>query len=305
MPELPEVETVVRGLRASLPGRRILSVRLGKTDFIDDPAALGEHLPGRRVLAVERIGKFISVELSPQNGSTHPSQSPDEKPSSDLHLMVHLGMTGRLAVRSPDEPIVPHTHGFFELDDGNELRYTDIRRFGRILLVPAAGLPEFQSRLGEDALFVSAREFSRRLAGRRARIKALLLDQKSLRGMGNIYADESLWRAGIHPKRLAANLKAEEVARLHQAIRQVLRAAIRLGGSSISDFLDAEGKPGSYQMRHRVYGREGEKCFRCGAIIKRIIVAGRSSHFCPQCQPRSYRGRTASRKRAWPRKSKK
>jgi len=305
MPELPEVETVVRGLRSALPGRRILSVRLGKTDFIDDPAALGKHLPGRRIVAVERIGKFIRVELAPENGAAHPAPSsahePTEAGDGRLHLLVHLGMTGRLAVRSPQEPVVPHTHGFFDLDDGNELRYTDIRRFGRILLVPAAGLPEFQSRLGEDALFVSAREFSRQLARRRARIKALLLDQKSLRGMGNIYADESLWRARIHPARLAANLSAEEVARLHQAMRQVLRAAIRLGGSSISDFLDAEGKPGSYQMRHRVYGREGEKCFRCGAVIKRIIVAGRSSHFCPRCQPTP----RLPRKRARTRQSKK
>src|SRR5262249_40076724 len=137
---------------------------------------------------------------------------------------------------------------------------------------------------GDDALFVSRETFARKLAGRRARIKALLLDQASLRGMGNIYADESLWRARIHPARLAANLNADEGARLHQAMRDVLNAAIKLGGSSISDFLDAEGKPGLYQQRHRVYGREGKKCPRCGAPIKRIIVAGRSSHFCPKCQ---------------------
>jgi formamidopyrimidine-DNA glycosylase len=278
MPELPEVETVVRGLRATLPGRRILSVRLGKTDFIDDPAALGVQLPGRQVLAVERIGKFICIELAPPDGPAQP-------PAPDLHLLVHLGMTGRLAVRSPGEPVVPHTHGFFELDDGNELRYTDVRRFGRMLLLPRAGLPEFQSRLGQDALFVSAREFSRRLAGRRARIKAVLLDQKSLRGLGNIYADESLWRARIHPARLAADLSPAEVARLHRAMRRILRTAIKLGGSSISDFLDAEGRPGSYQQRHRAYGRAGEKCFRCGTRIQRMIVAGRSSHFCPTCQP--------------------
>jgi len=295
MPELPEVETVVRGLRATLPGRRILAVRLGKTDFIDDPAALGERLPGRRIGAVERIGKFIRVELAPETGAAHPTQSHAHEADGRLHLLVHLGMTGRLAVRSPDEPVVPHTHGFFELDDGQELRYTDIRRFGRILLVSASALPEFESRLGEDALFVSAREFRQQLSGRRARIKALLLDQKSLRGMGNIYSDESLWRARIHPVRLASRLTAEEIARLHQAIRQVLRAAIKLGGSSISDFLDAEGKPGSYQMRHRVYGREGQKCFRCGALIRRIIVAGRSSHFCPHCQPRPRRGQRAPR----------
>jgi formamidopyrimidine-DNA glycosylase len=296
MPELPEVETVVRGLRATLPGRRILGVRLGKTDFIDDPAALGERLPGRRIVAVERIGKFIRVELAPENGAASSAQSSAETPDGRLHLLVHLGMTGRLAVRAPQEPVAPHTHGFFELDDGQELRYTDIRRFGRILLVSASALPEFQSRLGDDALFVSLAAFRRQLAGRRARIKALLLDQKSLRGMGNIYADESLWRARIHPERLASRLSAEEIARLHQAIRQVLRAAIKLGGSSISDFLDAEGKPGSYQMRHRVYGREGEKCFRCGALIRRIIVAGRSSHFCPRCQPAPRSGRTRAAK---------
>jgi len=294
VPELPEVEIVVRGLRATLPGRRILAVRLGKTDFIDDPATLGECLPGRRIAAVERIGKFIRVELAPENGAAHRAVQTQDA----LHLLVHLGMTGRLAVRSPHEPVAPHTHGFFQLDDGQELRYTDIRRFGRILLVPASGLPEFQSRLGDDALFISAREFRRQLAGRRARIKALLLDQKSLRGMGNIYADESLWRARIHPARLAARLNTEEISRLHQAIRQVLREAIKLGGSSISDFLDAEGKPGSYQMRHRVYGREGQKCFRCGSRIRRIIVAGRSSHFCPRCQraPRSGRARARSEK---------
>jgi formamidopyrimidine-DNA glycosylase len=286
MPELPEVETVVRGLRASLPGRSILSVRLGKTDFIDDPAALGEHLPGRKIIAVERIGKFVCIKLARES-------------AAELHLLVHLGMTGRLAVRSPSDPVVPHTHGFFELDDGNELRYTDIRRFGRILLVPDAGLPAFQGRLGQDALFVSASEFGGQVKRRRTRIKAFLLDQKALRGMGNIYADESLWRARIHPARLAANLDAQEIARLHQAMRQILRAAIKLGGSSISDFLDAEGKRGSYQTRHRVYGREGEKCFRCGAAIVRIIVAGRSSHFCPRCQPapRTRRKRVTAPKR--------
>jgi formamidopyrimidine-DNA glycosylase len=286
MPELPEVETVVRGLRASLPGRSILSVRLGKTDFIDDPAALSEHLPGRKIIAVERIGKFICIKLWRES-------------AAELHLLVHLGMTGRLAVRAPSDLLVPHTHAFFELDDGNELRYTDIRRFGRILLVPDAGLPAFQGRLGQDALFVSESEFSRQVKRRRTRIKAFLLDQKALRGMGNIYADESLWRARIHPARLAANLDAQEIARLHQAMRQILRAAIKLGGSSISDFLDAEGKRGSYQMRHRVYGREGQKCFRCGAAIVRIIVAGRSSHFCPRCQPapRTRRKRVTAPKR--------
>jgi formamidopyrimidine-DNA glycosylase len=290
MPELPEVETVVRGLRAALPGRRIVSARLGKTDFIDDPAALGETLPGRVVASVERIGKFICIQLTRES-------------APDLYWLVHLGMTGRFAVRSPGEPVVPHTHGFFELDNGNELRYTDIRRFGRMLLVAEGDLPGFQSQLGQDALSVSAEDFTRQAQDRRTRIKAFLLDQKALRGVGNIYADESLWRAKIHPERLAANLSAQELANLHRALRQILQSAINLGGSSISDFLDAEGKRGSYQLRHRAYGREGKKCSRCGTPIKRIIVAGRSSHFCPQCQPaprkkRSAKKRATARKRA-------
>src|SRR3954463_13083168 len=145
MPELPEVETVVRGLRASLPGRTITSVRLGKSDFIDDPAALGEQLPGKRVLAVERIGKFICIELASDTDNKTPRSSPPEQIDERLLFIVHLGMTGRFGVRPPEEPAPPHTHGFFDLDNGHELRYTDIRRFGRMLLLPKAGLSEFQA----------------------------------------------------------------------------------------------------------------------------------------------------------------
>jgi len=290
MPELPEVETVVRGLRDVLPGRSIVSIRLGKTDFIDDPVALGESLPGRRISSVERIGKFIHLQLAP-NGSSHPEAA--------SHLMVHLGMTGRLVVRAAKEPAPPHTHVYFELDDGRELRYTDIRRFGQMLVLPDAKLVELRERLGEDALNVSPEEFRRRLAGRRARIKALLLDQGVLRGVGNIYADESLWRARLHPARLAAKLSVQEVDRLRQMVQRVLGEAIRLRGSSISDFVDSDGQPGGYQKWHRVYAREGEPCYRCKTRIRRVIVAGRSSHFCPRCQPapRSRRaGRAESRK---------
>ena len=214
MPELPEVETVVRGLRAALPGRSIISVRLGKTDFIDDPVALGESLPGRRIAGIERIGKFIHLQLAP-SGRPDASDAPS-------HLMVHLGMTGRLVVRAASEPAPPHTHVYFELDDGRELRYTDIRRFGQMLLLRDAKIAELRERLGEDALNISAEEFQRRLAGRRARIKALLLDQGVLRGVGNIYADESLWRARLHPARLAAKLTKEEIDRLRQAVQRVL-----------------------------------------------------------------------------------
>jgi formamidopyrimidine-DNA glycosylase len=277
VPELPEVETVVRGLRANLPGRTIVGVRLGKTDFIDDPSALAELLPGLRIAGVERFGKFIHLKMDPR--------AVPANPASRLHLILHLGMSGRVALRRAGEPVAPHTHAFFELDDGRELRYTDPRRFGRILLLPESRIASFQLGLGAEPLEISAVEFRRRLGRRRARIKALLLDQRVLCGLGNIYADESLWLARIHPARLAERLTPQHLTRLHEAIRQILRSAIRLRGSSISDFLDAEGNPGEYQRQHRVYHRQGQPCFRCGCTIRRMIVAGRSSHFCPRCQP--------------------
>jgi formamidopyrimidine-DNA glycosylase len=290
MPELPEVETIVRGLRTVLPGRTILSVRLGKTDFIEDPVALAEMLPGRCIETVERLGKFIRLQLSAGAGA--------KSAERELSLIVHLGMTGWLGVRRQDDPVAPHTHAFFELEDGRELRYTDIRRFGQMRLVGGDQIDAFKDSLGQEPLEISASEFNRRLAGRRARIKALLLDQSVFRGIGNIYADESLWQARIHPARLAARLKPAELVGLRNAIRRVLQRAILDRGSSISNFVDAEGQPGEYQRRHRVYGREGKPCFRCGTKIQRAIVAGRSSYFCPRCQraPRRVRGiRGASR----------
>jgi formamidopyrimidine-DNA glycosylase len=274
MPELPEVETVVRGLRASLPGRVIRDVRLGKTDFIDDPAALAERLPGCRITGVTRLGKFIWIGLKS-------ADSPEEP----LYLVIHLGMTGQLTVRHPLDNVAPHTHCFFGLDDKAELRYTDIRRFGRILLVPESGLPAFQNHLGAEPLEITLEEFCSRFGSRRARVKALLLDQGVLRGVGIIYADESLFRARIHPARVAANLTQTQLAVLHRAVREVLTAAIRLRGSSISDFVDSDGNHGEFQLRHRVYQREAKPCFRCKEKIRRVIVAGRSSHFCPRCQP--------------------
>lgn len=285
MPELPEVETVVRGLRAVLPGRRILSVRLGKTDFIDDPAALERELPDCRIADVQRRGKYIVFPLEGNAQGTDPPL-----------LIVHLGMTGRLAVQATAAPAAPHTHVFFALDDGRELRFTDPRRFGRIALFTAAQFASAFARLGAEPLEVSEAEFRRLLAGRRARIKALLLDQRFLRGIGNIYADESLWRAKLHPARLGASLSFSDVHRLLESIRHILRAAIRLGGSTISDFADANGQPGEFQMRHRVYDREGKGCFRCGAKNRRIIVAGRSSYFCPRCQRAPRLPRAAQRR---------
>jgi len=273
MPELPEVETVVRGLRGPLIGRRIAGVRFGKTDFIDDPAALSEALPGCRIVRVERYGKFISLALEPTDAARTPVQ-----------FMIHLGMTGQLMTRRASDAVAKHTHVFVELDEDLELRYTDARRFGRMLLVTSEKKAEFHSRLGREPLDISEAEFAELIGKRHARIKALLLDQSVLRGMGNIYTDESLWRARIHPAHEAARLNGEQLKELYRALRRVLAAAIKLRGSSISDYLDAEGLPGDYQSRHRAYGREGKPCPRCRTPIRRIIVAGRSSYFCPQCQ---------------------
>jgi formamidopyrimidine-DNA glycosylase len=282
MPELPEVETVARGLRRTIVGKRILSVRLGKTDFIDDPAALEQHLPGRQIEAVERYGKFMLLRLSPVMGVGSTAANGDAAPAA---LLVHLGMTGQIAPNPAAQPLEKHTHACFLLDDNRELRYTDARRFGRLAYLSAGPLAEELRTFGADPLEISAEEFIEQARARRARIKALLLDQSFLRGVGNIYADESLWRAKIHPARLGASLKKRQAATLHRVLREILEKAIVLRGSSISDFLDAEGQPGEYQRHHRAYGREGKRCYRCGALIRRTIVAGRSSYFCPDCQP--------------------
>jgi formamidopyrimidine-DNA glycosylase len=269
-----------------LPGRRIVDLRLGKTDFIDDPVAMGKRVPGSLIRSVRRHGKFLVLELEAGGGAR-----------GTLLLVIHLGMTGQLTVVAPDAEIAPHTHAFFMLDDGRELRFRDVRRFGRMLVVAPGDGEKVLGPLGADPLEVNEIEFRRRISERRARIKALLLDQRVFRGMGNIYTDESLWRAQIHPARLGANLKAEEIARLQRAVREILEEAILLGGSSISDYVDADGQRGEFQMRHRVYQRKGEDCFRCGTKIHRMIVAGRSSYFCPRCQiaPRGRRRTVAQR----------
>jgi len=281
MPELPEVETVARGLRQAVLGRRILSVTLGKTDFIDDPVALEQHLPGRRIEAVERYGKFMLLRLSAAAGA---NGNHGEDGAKQASLLVHLGMTGQMAPSTAERPREKHTHVCMLLDDGRELRYTDARRFGRIAYLTEASLAEELTHFGADPLEISKEEFAKGIRERRARIKALLLDQSVLRGVGNIYADESLWKAKIHPARLGAKLSREQAEVLRHALQEILHKAIVMRGSSISDFLDAQGEPGEYQRRHRAYGREGKACHRCKTVIRRGIVAGRSSYFCPKCQ---------------------
>jgi formamidopyrimidine-DNA glycosylase len=282
MPELPEVETIARGLRQTILGRRILSVRLGKTDFIDDPSALEDFLPGKLIEAVDRYGKFMLLRLSAPNAT---GRSVENEETSPAALLVHLGMTGHLAPSTARKPCEKHTHVCLLLDDGSELRYSDARRFGRIAYLTEVPLARELEGFGADPLEVRADEFAMRIGSRRARIKALLLDQSVLRGVGNIYADESLWRAKIHPARLGIKLPSKQLEALRRVLREILEKAIVLRGSSISDFVDAAGEPGEYQLHHRVYGREGQGCCRCGTPVRRAILAGRSSYFCPRCQP--------------------
>jgi formamidopyrimidine-DNA glycosylase len=287
MPELPEVETVARGLQAAVAGRRILSVTLRKTDFIDDPAVIERELPGRHIVRIERFGKFMLLQLADRVALPAPEFAVAESASSPVceALLVHLGMTGHLAPHFPDQPLAKHTHVTFTLDDGRELRYVDARRFGRMAYLTGSGLAEELERFGADPLHVTAEEFARRIHASKARIKALLLDQRVLRGVGNIYADESLWKAKIHPAKTGVRLTPAELEALRKELRKILLKAIELRGSSISDFVDAGGIPGDYQQHHKVYGRAGQACSRCCTKIKRTIVAGRSSHFCPHCQP--------------------
>jgi formamidopyrimidine-DNA glycosylase len=222
------------------------------------------------------------LRLSARANAIADSENGDVEAAS---LLVHLGMTGQLAPYAAEQPYAKHTHVWFGLDDGRELRYTDPRRFGRMAYLTRALLADELTAFGADPLLVSAEDFASRIRSRNAQIKALLLDQSVLRGVGNIYADESLWRAKIHPMRRGTELSTKQARVLRRVLQGVLRKAILARGSSISDFLDAEGQPGEYQRHHRAYGREGKRCYRCGAAIRRVIVAGRSSYFCPKCQP--------------------
>jgi len=262
VPELPEVETITRALAPRLRGRRILSVEFRCRRVLHgDPDETAAALAGRKVQAVRRHGKFIEIALD-----------------GGRSFVVHLGMTGKLLLNGVAGR---HTHAIFTLDRGI-LLYDDSRQFGRLEL--SDGLPARVRKLGPEPLEVSFDEFAGLLQTRKTRIKSLLLNQRFLRGIGNIYADEALYRAGIHPLAVAARLRRDRVKRLYDSIRKVLRAAIAAGGSSISDYVDVDGRQGSFQVRHNVYQRTGDPCPRCGAAIRRILVAQRGTHFCPRCQ---------------------
>jgi formamidopyrimidine-DNA glycosylase len=242
---------------------------------MDNPTEIERGFPGSKIRRVERYGKFMLLRLERTAASGA---------LQEFALLVHLGMTGSLMPTPVQEPQEKHTHLVALLDDGRELRYIDPRRFGRIAMLADGALEKELGRFGADPLEVSLDEFARRIHTRKARIKALLLDQGVLRGVGNIYADESLWKAKIHPEQIGARLRPDQIETLYQTLQKILRKAIELRGSSISDFLDAEGEPGEYQLHHKTYGREGKACYRCRSAIRRIVVAGRSSYFCPNCQ---------------------
>jgi formamidopyrimidine-DNA glycosylase len=299
VPELPEVETIARGLDTRAAGDTVESVWIGsRPQPLKSPAGvIAATLEGKRIVRVHRAGKHIVFDLEgePRASQTRVSQTKKGKrrvrgqtrqaaslrrPDAETaQWIVHLGMTGRMVVCEPALDIAKHTHLIAKLASGRELRFIDPRMFGK-LSVHAGGFDPG----GVEPLEVSEERFVELFRGRKTPIKSALLNQKLLRGVGNIYADESLFRAGIRPRRRAAAITREQLGKLHRAVREVLREAIALGGSSISDYVDADGEEGFFQLQHRVYGREGEPCLACGTAIRRVVLAGRSSHYCSKCQ---------------------
>ena len=249
----------MRSLAPHLPGRRIVAASFSSR-FVTpgNRKTLARRLTDRTIQSIQRRGKFIVMQLD------------------EGTLTVHLGMTGRLLL---DAAPSKHSYGIFTLDIGS-LIYTDPRQFGRILW------NHDLSRLGPEPLDIGLKEFQARLKLRKTSIKALLLNQTFLAGVGNIYADETLFAARVHPLAVASKLSAAKVAAIHQHMREILSAAIHQGGSSISDYVDAQGQRGWFQLQHQAYGREGEPCSVCGAPIRKITVVQRGTHYCPRCQRR-------------------
>jgi formamidopyrimidine-DNA glycosylase len=273
MPELPEVETIRLALEPHLVGRRFERVEIDDTRLVRpfEPTAVAAELEGERVAAVDRRGKYLIVRFD-----------------SGRALLIHLRMTGSLrhaAAGSLQED--PHRRAVVKLDDGSDVAYRDVRRFGTWhLLEPEEIEPYFSRRLGGEPLArtFTARRLGEQLAGRRASVKAALLDQRTVAGLGNIYVDEALWRARIHPLTPAGAIKSEELAPLTRAIKDALKAGIARQGASLRDYSTPDGRRGRMQERFRVYGREGEPCTRCGTPIDKIRVAGRGTWYCPNCQ---------------------
>jgi formamidopyrimidine-DNA glycosylase len=271
-------------------GDVIESVWLGsKPEPLKSPAReMVAALESKRIAGVRRVGKHIVFDL--ENGGragtakktkvrSKPALARTPAPaSSTAQWIVHLGMTGRMLVCPPEEEIAKHTHAIAKLASGRELRFVDPRRFGRLSVSNGFAAP------GSEPLDVELAQFVKLFRGRKTPIKSALLNQNLLSGVGNIYADESLFRARVRPRRRATSLTQDDLGRLYQAIQEVLKEAIALGGSSISDYVDSDGEEGFFQLQHRVYGREGEPCLVCKTSVKRVVIAGRSAHYCPKCQ---------------------
>ncbi len=276
MPELPEVETVANGVHARVAGLRIDQVwTSGKPQtFKSTEAEIAETLTGARIERVRRVGKTVVLDLVSRAAAS-------EGGAAEAQFLVHLGMTGRLLVSAGEVPWPAHTHAVLTLSDGRELRFIDARRFGRLSVVRSEGGYEGP---GAEPTTISADEFAVLFRERKLAIKAALLNQSILHGVGNIYADEALFRAGVRPRRAAGRLTRAELHRLHSNLQAVLARAIELGGSSVSDYVDATGVRGFFQQEHKVYGRAGEDCRDCGSPLKKIVVGGRTTIYCPKCQ---------------------
>lgn len=270
MPELPEVETVANGVHERVRGARIDRVTIGPhKEPLKSPAShIEDTLTGARIERVRRVGKTIVIDVKKHDGSA-------------AQMTIHLGMTGRLLVSKAEVPVPVHTHAVLHLRDGREVRFVDPRRFGRVGIVDEGTQYEGP---GAEPLTITPEAFNALFKGRKTPIKSALLNQSLLHGVGNIYADESLFRAGIRPKRHAGRLTRAELAKLHGALQTVLKHAIELGGSSVSDYVDADGVRGFFQLEHRVYSRTGEPCKQCSTPVQRIVLGGRSTHFCRTCQ---------------------
>lgn len=290
MPELPEVETIVQGLRKSVIGKKIKSVECDGCRVFNQ-RNFKKDLVGKKIKSVKRRGKFILMELS-----------------DNYHLLIHLGMTGGLFHQKKDEPKDKHDHLILKFAHSKtELRYNDQRKFGKIrkrltvyskqktvngkqLTVNRKQTTDNRqlitdlSQLGPEPLEIAAEDFVDVFKRRKGRIKPLLLNQKIIVGIGNIYSDEALFEAGIHPLTPANRISKQKLKKLHKAIQKILKKAIRTGGSSVDNYANLEGERGFFQLEHKVYAREGQKCKRCGTKIKRIRITQRSTHFCPMCQ---------------------
>ena len=273
MPELPEVETIVADLRPHLVGRTVVRCELLFPTIVrhPEPEVFIDSVVGMRISAVGRRGKYILMRLL-----------------DDLVLVVHLGMTGQLRLVEPATPVANHTHAVFDLDDGMQLRYRDPRRFGRLLIGTESALLDARAMpsLGPEPIdpAFGADDLHQRFRNRKALLKAVLLDQSTIAGVGNIYADESLHRAGLRPDRIAGSLSKKSIRRLHEALRHSLLVAIQNRGSSVDTYRDAWGEFGGQQEKLLVYGRAGEPCFTCGRPLSLVRIAGRSSVFCRRCQ---------------------